>query len=96
MPTYVALYNWTEQGIKNVKETTKRYDAAVPFAEKMGVRVIQFLYTMGGYDIVAIFEAKDEESMNAFSLALASMGNVKSTTMRAYKVDEMAKILSKV
>ena len=95
MATYVVLFNWTEQGIRNVKETTKRYDAAIAAADKMGVRIQQLLYTMGPYDFVGICEAKDEQSFNAFCLATGAQGNVRSTTMRAFTVDEMKGILTK-
>ena len=95
MPTYVTLYSWTEQGIKNFRDTTERAKAATAQAEKMGGRITQFLWTSGAYDIVGIAEFPDDQSASAFNLALASGGNVRSTTMRAYNDREMAAIIAK-
>jgi len=95
MPTYVTLYSWTEQGIKNFRDTTERAKAATAQAEKMGGRITQFLWTSGAYDIVGIAEFPDDQSASAFNLALASGGNVRSTTMRAYDDREMAAVIAK-
>ena len=96
MSTYVCLYNWTDQGIRDVKETTKRYETAKGLADKLGVKISSFYWTTGQYDLVAIMEAKDEESFAAFSLAIASSGNVRSTTLKAFSAEEMGRILSKM
>lgn len=96
MPTYVSLLNFTDQGIKNVKETTKRFDAAKTLAEKHGVKITHMLYTMGQYDCITIAEAKDEESFSAFVLAAAALGNVRTLSMRAYTPSEMQALLGKI
>jgi uncharacterized protein with GYD domain len=96
MPTYVTLINWTEQGIKNFKDTTSRGKEAEEAMGKLGVRFKSILWTVGQYDLVAIVEADDEESATAALLALGSQGNVRTTTMRAYNAEEMGRIISRL
>ena len=97
MPTYVTLFNWTDQGIRNVTQTTQRVDSGVQLAEqKYGVRLRELYWTVGPYDIVAHWEAPDEQSLSAFLLELGSVGNVRSTTLRAYDRDEMSGILERL
>jgi len=96
MAQYVSLCNWTEQGIKNVKQTIERVDAAKQAAAKYGVKIRETLYLMGQHDFLAVFEASDEESLSRFLLATGMQGNVRSITMRAFSVDEMKQILGKI
>ena len=84
MATYVSLISWTEKGVAGFKDT-----------EKMGGRMKDVYWTLGPYDIVAISEAPDDETATAFALALASQGNVRTTTLRAFSGDEMRGILAK-
>lgn len=92
MPAYIALYNFTEQGIHNVKGTVDRARAAKKAAEGMGIRVIGVWWTLGQYDMVTIAEGP-EEAMTQFLLVLAGQGNVRSMSMRAFSEDEMAQIV---
>ena len=96
MPMYVSLIQFTDQGIHHIKDTTKRYKAAMAEAEKMGMKIVQPLWTMGAYDVVVLLEAPDDETMSAFTLKIGSMGSVKTHTMRAFTTDEMEKILAKI
>jgi uncharacterized protein with GYD domain len=96
MPTYVVLFNWTEQGIRNVRDTVDRYDRATELAEKHGVRLEQIYWTVGPYDLAAIAEAPDDESVSAFLLELSSAGNLRTTTLRAYNREEMSDILERL
>jgi len=96
MPKYVSLLQFTDQGIRNVKDTTKRGEAAIAEAEKMGMKIIEEFWTMGAYDIVALFEAPDDETVSAFMLKNGAHGNAKSQTLRAFDRQEMEKILAKV
>ena len=89
MPIYVSLLNWTDQGIRKVKETTKRAEAFQALAQKTKVKVREIHWTTGRYDVVVIMEAPDDHLM----LALGTLGNVKSETLRAYSAKEMAEIL---
>ena len=95
MPKYVTLYNWTDQGIKNFRDTAERAKAATAQAEKMGGRLTQLLWTVGPYDVVGVAEFPDDEAASAFQLLLGSLGNVRSTTMRAFDATEMARIVGK-
>ena len=96
MPTYVTLFNWTDQGIRNVRDTVDRYDRSTELAEKHGVRFEQVYWTVGPYDIVGVFEAPDDDSVTAFLLELSSAGNLRTTTLRAYNRDEMSSILGRL
>jgi uncharacterized protein with GYD domain len=96
MAYYVGLISFTDQGIRNVKDTVKRGDAAIAEAEKMGMKVVEEFWTMGAYDAVVVFEAPDDETMSAFMLKVGSLGNVKSQTLRAFRRSEMEKLLAKI
>lgn len=97
MPTYATLFNWTDQGIRNVKETIARVDSGVQVGEqKYGLRLRDLYWTVGPYDIVAEFDAPDEQSLSAFLLELGSLGNVRSTTLRAYDREEMESIIERL
>lgn len=93
MPTYVSLLNWTDQGIRKVKETTKRAKDFQNMAGKMKVRVRHIYWTMGDYDVVLIVEAPDDETLSRLLLTLGRLGNVKTKTLRAYSGSEMDRIL---
>ncbi|NMM77017.1 GYD family protein [Acidovorax sp. SRB_14] len=96
MATYIALCNFTDQGIRTVKETTKRADAVKDAASKFGAKMPQIYWTLGPYDLVAFIEAPDDTSATAFGLAIASAGNIRMQTLRAFTKDEMAGILGKL
>ncbi len=97
MPTYVSLLNFTDQGIRNVKDTLERADRAAELAEqKYGARLEQIYWTVGPYDIVLIIEAPDDESATALLLEAGSMGNIRSTTLRAYDREEMRGIIERL
>ena len=96
MPTYVLLFNWTDQGIRNVRDTVDRYSRASELADKHGARLEQTYWTVGPYDIVGIAEAPDDESISAFLLELGSAGNLRTTTLRAYNREEMSGILERL
>ena len=96
MAMYVSLLQFTDQGVRNVKDTRKRSAAATAEAEKMGVKIINIFWTMGAYDVVVLLDAPNDETVSAFSLKMGSLGNVKSQTMRAFSVEEMESILAKI
>jgi uncharacterized protein with GYD domain len=95
MPTYISLINWTEQGVKAFKDTTKRADAAKAAAKRIGGRLNDIYWTIGAYDLVAITEFPDDETATAFMLALSSEGNVRTETLRGYNATEIAAIIAK-
>jgi uncharacterized protein with GYD domain len=96
MPTYVALYKWTETGVRNVKETVARTRQNIAAVEKAGGRVIGVWWTQGAYDLVAVGEFPDDETASALALATGMAGNVRTETMRAYTAEEMERILQKL
>jgi uncharacterized protein with GYD domain len=95
VPTFIALFNWTEQGAKAYKDSPSRAEAFNEQAAGLGVRLKDVYWTAGPYDLVGILEAADEESASAAMLQLASAGNVRTTTMRAYSSDEFKSVISK-
>lgn len=96
MATYIALCNFTDQGIRNVKDSTKRADAVKEAAKKLGVNMTQVYWTLGHYDLVTIIEAPDDKSATAFGLAVGAAGNVRTQTLRAFSKEEMNGILGKM
>jgi len=96
MATYICLSSFTEQGIRNVKETTQRADAVRESARKFGVTVKDIYWTLGNVDVVGVFEAEDEASITAFALALGSAGNVRTQMLRAFTKEEMKNVLKKM
>ena len=96
MPSYVCLIQFKDQGIRNIKDTVKRGEAAIAEAEKMGIKIVEEYWTMGAYDAVVIFEAPDDETMSAFILKVGSLGNVQGQTLRAFRRSEMEGILAKI
>lgn len=93
MPTYITLYNWTDEGIKNVKQSPERLNAAKEAVQAMGGEVKGFYMVQGRYDLVTISEAPDCKTTAKIALALASQGAVRGETMRAYTEDEYREIL---
>jgi uncharacterized protein with GYD domain len=96
MATYVTLYNFTEQGLRNIKDTTKRVEVAKKAAAQFGITVKEVLWLQGQYDFMVISESSDEVATTAFHLNTVRQGNVHSKTMRAFTASEMEKILEKV
>lgn len=96
MATYIALSSFTEQGVKNAKDTTKRAAAVKAAAKKFGAKMTQIYWTLGRYDLVAIIEAPDDESATAFALSIGVSGNVRTETLRAFSAEEMNGILAKM
>jgi len=96
MATYIVLSNFTEQGIRTVRETTNRADAVRELARKFGVTVKDIYWTLGEYDVVTVFEAADEASITALSLAIGQAGNVRTQMLRAFNKEEMKGVLAKL
>jgi uncharacterized protein with GYD domain len=96
MTTYVTLYNFTEQGLKAIKDTVKRTEAAKKAAAANGMKVKEVLWLQGQYDLVVISESDDDTKGTAFALNTLKMGNVRGQTLRAFTAAEMEKILEHV
>jgi uncharacterized protein with GYD domain len=93
MPTYVSLFNWTQQGIEKVKDSPSRLDAARKGMKAVGAEVQAFYLVMGSYDMVLVWTAPDDETAARATLALASGGSIRSETLKAFTEDEYRKII---
>jgi uncharacterized protein with GYD domain len=93
MVRFIQLVNWTEQGVKSVKDSPKRLDGARAAAKKMGVEIREFYMTIGSSDMVVISDAPDDATMAKFTLTLAMGGNVRTTTLKAFSEDDYRKII---
>jgi uncharacterized protein with GYD domain len=96
MAMYVALANFTDQGIRNVNDSVKRAEAFKAMAKAHGVTVKELVWTLGQYDIVTMLDAPDDSSMAALGLSLAKLGNVHLQTLRAFSAAEMASVIGKM
>jgi len=97
MASYVLLLQYTDQGIRNVKDTTKRAAALTnEIAGKFGVKFTEMLWTLGHYDLVVLAEAPNDEAMTSCALSLGKLGNVKTQTLRAFRASEVDALLAKL
>jgi uncharacterized protein with GYD domain len=95
MATYVSLVNWTDQGIKNFRDTVRRAEDYRGLVEKSGGQVRQLLWTLGEYDLVAVTDFPDDETATAVALQTAAGGNVRTTTMKAIDAEQMSGIIER-
>jgi uncharacterized protein with GYD domain len=96
MATYVVLAQFTDQGIRNIKNSPQRAGQAAELAKSFGCEMKDIYWTLGEYDIVTLIEAPDEKSFMSFGLALGSAGNVRTKTLRAFTKDECSAIIGKL
>ena len=96
MPVYINLINYTDQGLRNIKNSANRADGARQMAKELGGEVRQFYLTMGNYDIVAITEFPDDATAATFVLRIGALGNVKATTLKAFQEDAFRMIVDAV
>ncbi len=88
MSTYILLVNYTDQGIRNIKDSPNRADAARKLAKTFGVEMKDLYLTMGGYDLIITMEAPSDDAVAKFALAVGATGNVRSTTLKAFTEQE--------
>ncbi|MCP3472199.1 GYD domain-containing protein [Bradyrhizobium sp. CCGUVB1N3] len=96
MATFILTINWTDQGIRNVKDAPKRSEAAKALARKVGVEIKEVYLTSGTHDILVVAEAPLGDHITKFALALGSLGNVRTSTSRAWTEAEWAKLISEL
>jgi len=96
MPTYIALLNWTQQGVAKVKDSPNRLDAGREAFKKLGVEIKDTYLTMGRYDLVCVIEGPDDEAVARALLTLGSQGNVQTETLKAWTEDDFRKIVDSV
>jgi len=93
MARYISLLNWTEQGLRNAKDTLNRASAVRKAFQAKGSQLIDVYWTLGAFDVVVVFEAPDDEMATQLMMSVGMQGNVRSTTMRAFNEQDMAAII---
>lgn len=96
MATYIVLVNFTDQGVRYIRQTTERAKGLMNAAANLGIKIRDIYWTMGTYDAVFTAEAADDETMTAFAGSQGALGNIRTQTMRAFTAEEMNKILAKL
>ena len=96
MPTYILLGTFTDQGIRAVKDTTKRVEKVRDMAKKIGVTVKDAYWTQGAYDVALVLDAPDEATIAALGLSIGALGNVRTQTLRAFTATEIGSILGRM
>jgi uncharacterized protein with GYD domain len=94
MPTYVMLANWTDQGVRSISESPRRVDAAKKELEEMGGQFRSVYMTMGEYDLVMIYDAPDDAVAARFTLMLGKLGNVRTSSLRAFPEEAFRQIVN--
>jgi uncharacterized protein with GYD domain len=95
MPTYVSLINWTDQGIKNFRDTVRRAEDFRGLVQRNGGQVRQIVWTLGEYDVVGVVDFPDDETATVTLLQLGALGNVRTKTMKAFDAEQMAAIIQR-
>jgi uncharacterized protein with GYD domain len=96
MATYIALVNFTDHGVRQIRQTTERAKALVNAGSNLGVNIKDIYWTMGAFDAVFTAEAQDDDAIMAFAASMGALGNIRTQTMRAFSAAEMNQILEKV
>ena len=96
MATYIALVNFTDQGARHIRQTTERAKTLIKAGANLGVKIRDIYWTLGLYDAIFTAEAENDEAMTAFALSIASLGNIRTQTLRAFSAEEMNRILKKM
>ena len=96
MPTFIMTGTWTDQGIRGVKDAPKRAQAARDLAKKLGVEIKQAFLTSGESDLLLILETSNADNIPKFAMAIGSLGNVRTRTVRAWPEAEMTKFISEL
>ena len=96
MATYITLINLTEQGVKTIKDLPARLAAGRQAMEANGGKLLQYYLTLGAQDAVVVYELPDDESAASVALQQAGLGNLRTTTMRAFTEAEIPGVLSKM
>ena len=96
MVTYITLINFTEQGIRNVKDSANRASHYKDLAAKLGCTIKEIWWTQGQYDVVSIVDAPDDASATALAMSVGKLGYIRTQTLRAFSAAEIASVMDKV
>ena len=96
MATYIVLFNFTEQGIRNIKDSPKRAAAARELAGGFGIEIRDIFWTLGAFDGALLMEAPDDQAATSWALKVGSLGNVRTQTLRAFRANEFENIVAKI
>jgi uncharacterized protein with GYD domain len=96
MPTYVMLANWTDQGMQTIGDSPKRVDAAKKIMEEMGGQFRSVYMMMGAYDLLMIYDAPDDAVAARFTLMLGKLGNVRTTSLKAFPEEAFRQIVNSI
>lgn len=96
MASYVSLVNFTEEGARHMRHTTERAKGLVNAAAHLGIKIKDIYWTMGAFDAVFTADGPDDETMTAFAMSMASLGNIRTQTLRAFSADEMTQIVARL
>ena len=92
----ISLQRWTDQGLRNIKDTVTRARAAIAAVQKAGGKLTTY-YTQGQYDLISILEGSlDDETSSAIALGIVQAGNIRTETLRAFTIDEMERIIIEI
>ena len=96
MPVYITLLNYTQTGVERIKNAPDRLDDAKKVFTEFGGKITSFYSVMGQYDAVVISDVPTDDLAAKIALKIASMGNIRSETMRAYTEDEYRRIINEL
>src|SRR5581483_7716294 len=94
--SYLALAAYTDQGVRQIRQTTERGNALINAAANLGIKTKDISWTMGAFDAVFIAETAEDETMTAFAASMGALGNIRTQTLRAFSAAEMNKLLEKI
>ena len=94
MATYITLIRFTQKGVTEIKDSATNIDRAKQMFKSMGAELKEIYLTLGQYDMIAIAEIPDDETVAKLSLAVSSQGGVRGETLRAFTEEEFGKIIS--
>jgi uncharacterized protein with GYD domain len=95
VPHFVILGNWTDQGIRNVKDAPKREADARKWVEQHGGKLWTW-YTFGAFDFMSVLEAPNDETALEFVLNIGRMGNARTTTLKAWSAEDATKVMGRL
>ena len=96
MPSYIMLSNWTDQGIRHVKDSPDRLDAARKLCAQHGAEITAFYMTMGAYDMVIVIDAPNDDAFARLAISIAKGGNIRTATLKAFDEDQYRKIIESI